>query len=81
MDEYNEFNHEQGLYLAISYVEDPSSVSCPVCGPGFIEVVSFLDPDYISEGRAVPKSPDDNYIVVLYCHKCNKSTALDILSD
>ena len=38
-----EFDMEEGLALALSYLEDPSDVPCPRCGPDKIEVVCYLD--------------------------------------
>jgi hypothetical protein len=76
-----EFSSQDGLALALSYLEDPSSVPCPQCGPGSIEVVAFLDARGMEEGTAVPTAPDGDYTVVLYCHTCGRAAALDLSRD
>jgi predicted RNA-binding Zn-ribbon protein involved in translation (DUF1610 family) len=76
-----EFDTEEGLSLALSYLEDPSSVPCPKCGDGQIEVVCYLHARSMEEGRVVPTSPDNDYTVVLYCHGCGRAAALDLSRD
>lgn len=76
-----EFNLQDGLSLALSYLEDPSNVPCPHCGPGTIEVVAFLDAPSMEHGTAVPTNPDGDYTVVLYCHRCGRAAALDLSRD
>jgi hypothetical protein len=76
-----EFDTEEGLSLALAYLEDPSDVPCPKCGPGVIEVVCYLDAESMEEGRVVPTSPEDDYTVVLYCHECARAAALDLSRD
>ena len=73
-----EFDMEEGLALALSYLEDPSDVPCPKCGQDKIEVVCYLDARNMEKGRVVPTSPDDDYTVVLYCHGCGRAAALDL---
>jgi hypothetical protein len=73
-----EFDTEEGLSLALSYLEDPSDVPCPRCGGGVIEVVCYLDAGSMEKGRVVPTSPEDDYTVVLYCHGCGRAAALDL---
>ncbi len=73
-----EFDMQDGLSLALSYLEDPSNVPCPHCGPGTIEVVAFLDAPSMERGTAVPTKPDGDYTVVLYCHSCGRAAALDL---
>jgi hypothetical protein len=76
-----EYDMEEGLALALSYLEDPSSVPCPRCGPDTIEVVCFLEARSMEEGNVVPASPEDDYTVVLYCHGCSRAAALDLSRD
>lgn len=76
-----EFDMEDGLALALAYLEDPSNVPCPRCGPGTIEVVAFLDARGMSQGSAIPTPPEGNYTVVLYCHDCGRAAALDLSRD
>lgn len=73
-----EFDTEEGLSLALSYLEDPSDVPCPKCGPDSIEVVCYLDARNMENGRVVPTAPEDDYTVVLYCHACGRAAALDL---
>lgn len=76
-----EFNMEEGLSLALAYLDDPSDVPCPMCGPGHIEVICYLDARSMERGAVVPTSPEDDYTVVLYCHHCNRAAALDLSRD
>jgi hypothetical protein len=76
-----EFNMEEGLSLAVAYLDDPSNVPCPMCGPGHIEVICYLDARSMERGAVVPTSPEDDYTVVLYCHQCNRAAALDLSRD
>ncbi len=76
-----EFDMQDGLALALSYLEDPSNVPCPHCGPNTIEVVAFLDAPSMEQGTAVPTKPEGNYTVVLYCHSCGRAAALDLSRD
>ena len=76
-----EFDTEEGLSLALSYLEDPSAVPCPKCGPGTIEVVCYLDARSMEQGNVIPASPDRDYTVVLYCHQCGRAAALDLSRD
>ncbi len=73
-----EFDLSEGLALAVAYLEDPSDVPCPTCGPGQMEVVCYLDAHAIESGDVTPASPDGDYTVVLYCHKCGRAAALDL---
>lgn len=76
-----EFNMQEGLALAMAYLEDPSSVPCPHCGPDMIEVVCYLDVGSMETGAAVPTAPEGDYTVVLYCHGCGRAAALDLSRD
>jgi hypothetical protein len=76
-----EFDTDEGLSLALSYLEDPSSVPCPRCGPDTIEVVCYLDARSMEEGNVIPAQPEDDYTVVLYCHECGRAAALDLSRD
>ena len=76
-----EFTTEEGMSLALSYLDDPSAVDCPRCGPGLMEVVCFLDAGSIGGGTVVPTLPEGNYTVVLYCHRCGRAAALDLTRD
>lgn len=76
-----EFDMEEGLALALSYLEDPSDVPCPRCGPGKIEVVCYLDARSIEKGVITPTPPEHDYTVVLYCHACARAAALDLSRD
>lgn len=76
-----EYNAEEGLSLALSYLEDPSSVPCPRCGPAKVEVVCYLDARSMQRGDVVPTTPEDEYTVILYCHGCGRAAALDFSRD
>ena len=73
-----EFDMQEGLELALSYLENPSDVPCPRCGQGHIEVVCYLDARSMEEGTVIPISPERDYTVVLYCHGCGRAAALDL---
>jgi DNA-binding transcriptional LysR family regulator len=76
-----EYDMQEGLALAVSYLEDPSAVPCPRCGPGTMEVVCYLDARCMEQGNVVPAAPRDDYTVVLYCHGCGRAAALDLSRD
>ena len=76
-----EFDMEEGLALALSYLENPSDVPCPRCGPDQIEVVCYLDARSMERGAVIPTSPEQDYTVVLYCHSCGRAAALDLSRD
>jgi hypothetical protein len=76
-----EYDMQEGLALAVSYLEDPSAVPCPRCGPDTMEVVCFLDARSMEQGNVVPAAPRDDYTVVLYCHGCGRAAALDLSRD
>ena len=80
MDQKNmpEFSTAEGLALALSYLNDPSDVPCPTCGPGTMEVVAYLAAGSIESGVVRSADPDGDYTVVLYCHKCGRAAALDL---
>lgn len=70
-----EYSTRDGLNLALSYLNDPSDVECPSCGHGSIEVVAYLE----SEGESTRlTAPEGTYTVVLHCHTCGRSAALDM---
>lgn len=77
----SEFDMQDGLSLALSYLEDPSSVPCPRCGPDTIEIVAFLDAKGMERGAAIHTRPEGDYTVVLYCHQCGRAAALDLSRD
>lgn len=77
----SEFDMEEGLALALSYLEDPSDVPCPRCGPDRIEVVCYLDARCIEKGTVIPATPEHDYTVVLFCHGCSRAAALDLSRD
>lgn len=83
MDNQNmpEFSNTEGLSLALNYLNDPSDVPCPICGPDTMEVVAYLDADGIQDGVVRPSEPEGEYTVVLYCHDCKRAAALDLSPD
>lgn len=76
-----EFSSTEGLALALSYLDDPSDVPCPSCGPDTMEVVAYLDAGGIEEGVVRASDPEGDYTVVLYCHECSRAAALDLSPD
>lgn len=76
-----EYSNAEGLALAVDYLNDPSDVPCPHCGPGTMEVVAYLDVDGIQKGVVRAAEPDGDYTVVLYCHQCGRAAALDLSPD
>ncbi|MEJ2218219.1 MAG: hypothetical protein P8099_16540 [Gemmatimonadota bacterium] len=72
------YSTSEGMQLALAYLNDPSDVACPRCGPETMEVVAFLDGDRLRSGGMVGRSPDTEYTVVLYCHACHRGAALEL---
>ena len=79
--EPGEFSNSEGLALALNYLQDPSNVPCPTCGPGTMEVVAYLDAVGIKDGVVKSAEPEGAYTVVLYCHDCKRAAALDLSPD
>lgn len=71
------YSTAEGLELALTYLDDPSNVTCPRCGPGTMEVLGYLRPDSMQGGVMVAAVPEGDYTVVLYCHGCACAAALD----
>jgi hypothetical protein len=76
-----EYTNAEGLALALHYLNDPSDVPCPTCGPGTMEVVAYLDVEGMQRGVVRAAAPDGDYTVVLYCHACRRAAALDLSPD
>jgi hypothetical protein len=78
-DEQNRnFSSAEGLSLTLDYLEDPSDIECPACGPDRIEVVGYVDAVSLEAGDPRSVSPDDEYAVILYCHGCERGAALHL---
>ena len=43
--------------------------------------LAYLDAGALEKGSGVLSSPDGDYTVVLYCHKCGRAAALDLSRD
>ncbi len=72
-----EFGIADGMELALSYLEDPGDIACPICGPGSVEVMAYLESGHMRSGILAPAAPEGDYTVVLYCHGCARAAALD----
>jgi hypothetical protein len=71
------YSQGDNILLTRSYLDDPSNVKCPSCGAGTIEVVDYVDPATVNKNpRQV--SPDNEYTVLLYCHRCERGAALHL---
>jgi hypothetical protein len=68
----------EGMSLTLGYLEDPSSVECPSCGPDHIEILGYVDPDALSAGTLRRIDPDVDYSVLLRCHGCGRAAALHL---
>lgn len=65
-----------GLALTLAYLEDPSAVPCPTCGLETVEVIDYVDPESLSDGRPTRVSPEGDYAVIVYCHGCERAAAI-----
>lgn len=72
------FSEYEAQKLFVAYRKDPSSVLCPRCGPGTIEVLAFIEPGIDTNGLGTVTEPQGVYAVAIYCHKCR--CALGLLS-
>ena len=72
------FSAAEGLSLTLGYLEDPSSVECPSCGAGQVEIVAYVDPDALASGKVVKINPDSDYAVLLLCHGCTRAAAIHL---
>jgi hypothetical protein len=70
------FTDAEALELLIAYRRDPSDLSCPLCGPGCMEVLGFIEPHLDDEGFANVKAPAGDYAVALYCHTCSRAIGI-----
>ena len=77
-DRNKSYTPAEGLSLTLAYLEDPSSIECPSCGPDHIEVVGYVDANSLEAGEPRSISPDDEYAVLLYCHGCERGAALHL---
>jgi hypothetical protein len=76
-----EFDMKDGMALALSYLEDPSAVPCPYCGPDTMEVLCYVEARGMEEGTVIPTSPEGDYPFVVYSPCCSPATALDLTRD
>lgn len=74
----SEFSGDDGVAMAMAYLDDPSDVPCPHCGPETIEVVCYLDSTSVRTGSAITTAPEGRYMVVLFCHGCSRAGAVDL---
>ncbi len=77
-DKKDGFTPADGLSLTLAYLEDPSDVECPSCGPDHIEVVGFVDADSLDAGEPRAIAPESDYAVILFCHGCERAAALHL---
>lgn len=70
------FSDAEAFELLISYRNDPSSVPCPTCGQGSIEVVAFIEPQVDEEGFASITTPEGDYAAALHCHTCHRAIGI-----
>jgi hypothetical protein len=68
----------EGLSLTLGYLDDPSNVECPSCGPGHIEILGYVDPTALSQGTLRMVDPEDDYSVLLRCNHCERAAALHL---
>jgi len=73
-----DYSSAEGLSLTLGYLEDPSDIECPSCGPDSIEVLGFVDADSLFAGQPETISPDVEYAVILFCHGCRRGAALHL---
>jgi hypothetical protein len=70
------FTDAEALELLMAYRKDPSDVPCPLCGPGNIEVLAFIEPEIDPNGFASVTNPEGEYAAALYCHKCFRAVGI-----
>lgn len=70
------FSDSEAFELLISYRADPSSVPCPTCGQGTIEVVAFIEPEVDKDGFASMTTPEGDYAAALHCHTCHRAIGI-----
>lgn len=67
--------------IVLAYLEDPSDVPCPKCGPGNMIVAGYIDPETdVDEEHVLFISPDAEveYTVVLYCLECERAVSFTL---
>ena len=70
------FSDAEALELLMAYRKDPSNVPCPMCGPGNIEVLAFIEPQIDPNGFASVTDPEGEYAAALYCHTCFRAVGI-----
>lgn len=69
----SEFEAVTTEYLALMYDELPSDLECPECETPAIQVLDFLEPELLlSQNIEKSTHPEGNYLILVYCHKCQK---------
>ncbi len=70
------FTDAEALALLLAYRRDPSNLVCPLCGPGTIEVLAFIEPEIDPNGFASVTDPEGEYAAALYCHTCHRAIGI-----
>jgi hypothetical protein len=70
------FSDAEALELLMAYRKDPSDIPCPLCGPGQIEVLAFIEPEIDPNGFASVTDPEGEYAAALYCHSCGRAVGI-----
>lgn len=70
------FSDAEALELLLAYRKDPSNLPCPLCGPGTIEILAFIEPQIDPEGFASVTNPEGEYAAALYCHSCLRAIGI-----
>jgi hypothetical protein len=72
---HGSFSDDEAVRLLLSYCYDPSNVQCPLCGPGTMQVLAFIEPK-VEDGMATVRAPRGDYAAVLYCGDCKRTIGI-----
>jgi hypothetical protein len=70
------FTDAEALDLLMAYRKCPGDLPCPKCGPGTVEVLSFIYPEIDASGYADVAQPEGEYAAAVYCWKCERAIGL-----
>jgi hypothetical protein len=70
------FTDAEAVVLLMAYRKCPGDLACPKCGPGTVEVLSFIEPAIDAQGYATVKWPEGEYAAAVMCHGCKRAIGL-----
>lgn len=70
------FSDAEALEMLFQYRKCPGNLTCPLCGPETVEVLSFIEPAIDPSGFATVTWPEGEYAAAVFCHGCKRAVGL-----